>query len=240
MQTCWSVRAGLITPVGRRSVRKDKEAPRAGREKGSLDRKASPGPGPHPHRSEIPNLLVEGRWGFAELRAKRSQLRGSTSVLEVGSNQPESRIGTFWIPGLCSWRAGLGVGGGGGGVSPGPTPLWPSPRRPGRSLLSFPTGSFWWLPTLSAPPGWGHRGGSGRGLRQTMEGLAIPKPPPLPEREDTRPTPPLFCLPATRLALPTSHGLLSQNVSISLRAGSLRRPRPTARDLREGERTWGS
>lgn len=142
MQTCWSVRAGLITPVGRRSVRKDKEAPRAGREKGSLDRKASPGPGPHPHRSEIPNLLVEGRWGFAELRAKRSQLRGSNSVLEVGSNQPESRIGTFWIPGLCSWRAGLGVGGGGAGSPQGQPLCGPHLGVQGGVCFLSPLGPF--------------------------------------------------------------------------------------------------
>lgn len=60
MHTRRSVLAGLVTPVGQRSVRRDKEAPRAEREGGLWTGRHPLARGPHPQWSETPNLLVEG------------------------------------------------------------------------------------------------------------------------------------------------------------------------------------
>lgn len=77
---------------GQRSVRKNKEVPRAGRERGPPDRKASLCPRPTVI-PETPNLLVDvgGREGLCKTAGKAKPDQGSISILKFGSNKLESR-----------------------------------------------------------------------------------------------------------------------------------------------------
>lgn len=156
MRTCGCVLARLITPVGQKSVRKGEEAPRAGGTGGLWTGRHPLAQGPHPHWSEVPKLLVEGGWGFAELWEREASSGVQPVILRLGQTSLTADLGHSGYQDYAV--EGVAVG---SRVSPGPGPLCPSPRHPGRSLLFFPTGSSWWPPTLSVDPGWGHHGGRG-------------------------------------------------------------------------------
>lgn len=141
-----------------------------------------PHPGLHPYSMGPKGAQLTGLRGCSQL--------GLDQGSRLGHPQPDSRTRAFWVLGLgdsrpvCVCGRGAGVGCLRAGV--GRPPPLPSPRHPGWSPLSSPTGSAWWLPPLSSPPGWGHRGGD-QGLRRPAGGS---HPQPFP-----RPAPPLLSVP---------------------------------------------